>query len=166
MAPGSGGAGSSSSAGSSASGPATPTTPIHAAPITARSRRLSYGGPVYEKTATGEVIPYQPPQATGQLNAGAGGSPVGVTASTKPLLLVPGSLARYVDGLAAAPLSAPATVQEMIWAGDQIIGLPYTYGGGHESFESPGYDCSGTVSFALHGAVNRVVPVLSRLVIR
>jgi len=40
----------------------------------------------------------------------------------------------------------------MIWAGDQIIGLPYTYGGGHESFESPGYDCSGTVSFALHGA--------------
>jgi len=65
VAPGSGGAGSSSSAGSSASGPATPTTPIHAAPITARSRRLSYGGPVYEKTATGEVIPYQPRQATG-----------------------------------------------------------------------------------------------------
>ena len=33
-----------------------------------------------------------------------------------------------------------------------MIGLPYIYGGGHASFVSPGYDCSGTVSFALHGA--------------
>jgi len=151
-APGFGGADSSSGAVSPASGPATPTTPIHAAPITSRSRRLTYKGPVYEKTAAGEVIPYQPPQAGGQLNDGSGGSPVGVTASSKPLLLVPGSLARYIGGVAAAPMSAPPAVQQMIWAGDQIIGLPYIYGGGHESFDSPGYDCSGTVSFALHGA--------------
>ena len=48
-------------------------------------------------------------------------------------------------------MSAPAAVQEIIWAGNQIIGLPYIYGGGHASFISPGYDCSGTVSFALHG---------------
>jgi hypothetical protein len=81
-----------------------------------------------------------------------GGSPVGVTAALRPELLVPGSLARYVNGLAAAPMSAPAAVQNMIWAGDQIIGLPYIFGGGHASFNSPGYDCSGTVSFALHGA--------------
>jgi hypothetical protein len=56
------------------------------------------------------------------------------------------------DGMAAAPLGAPAAVQAAIWAGNQIVGLPYIYGGGHESFISPGYDCSGTVSFALHGA--------------
>ncbi len=49
-------------------------------------------------------------------------------------------------------MSAPAAVQEIIWAGNQLIGLPYIYGGGHASFISPGYDCSGTVSFALHGA--------------
>ncbi len=72
--------------------------------------------------------------------------------STKPELLVPGVTARYVNGLAAAPMSAPAAVQEIIWAGNQLIGLPYIYGGGHASFISPGYDCSGTVSFALHGA--------------
>jgi len=65
---------------------------------------------------------------------------------------VPGTRARYVDGMAAAPMSAPAAVQEIVWAGDQLIGLPYIYGGGHASFISPGYDCSGTVSFALHGA--------------
>jgi hypothetical protein len=134
------------------------TAPPHAAPITARSSNLAYKGPVYQKTVSGEVIPYQPPVAPGQPGQASptGGSPVGVaadvTTNAKPQLLVPGSLARYVNGLAAAPISAPAAVQEALWAGNQIIGLPYIFGGGHASFESPGYDCSGTVSFALHGA--------------
>jgi cell wall-associated NlpC family hydrolase len=70
----------------------------------------------------------------------------------RPELEVPGTTARYVDGLAAAPMSAPLAVQQIIWAGNELIGLPYIYGGGHASFISPGYDCSGTVSFALHGA--------------
>ncbi len=70
----------------------------------------------------------------------------------RPELVVPGTTARYVDGLAAAPMSAPLAVQQIIWAGNELIGLPYIYGGGHASFISPGYDCSGTVSFALHGA--------------
>jgi cell wall-associated NlpC family hydrolase len=130
--------------------PAPLAVPLHASPITARSPHLAYKGPVFEKTATGAVVPYQTPAPAGQVNA-TGGSPVGVVADVKPELLVPGSLARYVDGLAAAPMSAPTVVQEVIWAGNQIIGLPYIYGGGHGSFESPGYDCSGTVSFALHG---------------
>ena len=133
-------------------GATTPATAIHLSPITAKSPRITYKGPIYQKTATGEVIPYQPPSTSGPLTTATGGSPVGVTADTKPELLVPGSLARYVNGLAAAPMSAPAVVQEVIWAGNQIIGLPYIFGGGHASFDSPGYDCSGTVSFALHGA--------------
>ena len=49
-------------------------------------------------------------------------------------------------------MAAPAAIQQIIWAGNQIIGLPYIFGGGHASFISAGYDCSGTVSFALHGA--------------
>jgi hypothetical protein len=61
-------------------------------------------------------------------------------------------MARYVNGLAAAPMGVPLQIQEIIWAGNELIGLPYIYGGGHASFTSPGYDCSGTVSFALHGA--------------
>ena len=140
------------SAASSTPAPA-PRAPVHTSPVTARSPRLAYKGPVYQLTASGEVVPYQPPLATGQPVPGTGGSPVGVAASSsKPRLLVPGSLARYVNGLAAAPMGAPAAAQEMIWAGDQIVGLPYIYGGGHGSFESSGYDCSGTVSFALHAA--------------
>jgi hypothetical protein len=138
---------------------ATPAPPLHLAPVTARSRRLSaYRGPVYERTASGEVIPYQQPLPPGQLSSGTGGNTVGVIASVRPALLVPGSLTRYVGGLAAAPMSAPLAVQEAVWAANQIIGLPYIYGGGHSSFDSPGYDCSGTVSFALHGGGLIAVP--------
>jgi cell wall-associated NlpC family hydrolase len=130
---------------------AVPKPPPGAAPVTARTPSLTYTGPVYEMSATG-VVPYVPPAPAGETESVTGGSPVGVSAETKPELLVPGNKARYVDGLAAAPMSAPAAVQEIVWAGNQLIGLPYIYGGGHASFISPGYDCSGTVSFALHGA--------------
>ena len=67
--------------------------------------------------------------------------------------IVAGSVAKLQpNGLAAAPLDAPPEVQNAIWAANQIIGRPYIYGGGHRSFAARGYDCSGTVSFALHGA--------------
>jgi cell wall-associated NlpC family hydrolase len=154
--------------------PATPAPAIHLSPIVAKSRSLAYKGPIYEKTATGEVVPYVPtaPAApAAALTSTTGGSstattatvpapapsPTGVTevtetaATPQPELLVPGSLARYVGGYAAAPMNAPAAVQQVIWTANEIIGLPYIYGGGHASFTSPGYDCSGTVSFALHG---------------
>jgi cell wall-associated NlpC family hydrolase len=65
---------------------------------------------------------------------------------------VPGNVAVILpDGMAAAPLGAPAAVRAAIWAGNQIVGLPYIYGGGHAAFIASGYDCSGSVSFALHG---------------
>ena len=145
-------AGGTSASGAPAPKAAAPAKPLHTAPITARTPNIAYSGPVYEKSVTGQIVPYTPPTPAGVAGGVTGGSPVGTVADTKPELLVPGSTARYVGGLAAAPMSAPAAVQQIIWAGDQIIGLPYIYGGGHGSFESPGYDCSGTVSFALHGA--------------
>jgi len=55
------------------------------------------------------------------------------------------------DGTASAPADAPQAVKDVIAAGNQIITLPYVWGGGHGSFESSGYDCSGSVSYALHG---------------
>lgn len=59
---------------------------------------------------------------------------------------------RLSSGKAAAPENAPDAVQEAIWAANRIIGKPYRYGGGHARFEDSGYDCSGTVSYALRGA--------------
>lgn len=65
---------------------------------------------------------------------------------------VPGTRARLLPtGLAAAPEQAPDQVKRAIWAANEIVGMPYIYGGGHQSFQDDGYDCSGTVSYALHG---------------
>jgi hypothetical protein len=55
------------------------------------------------------------------------------------------------DGSAAAPADAPPQVQAAIWTANAIQSKPYLYGGGHKDFEDDGYDCSGTVSYALHG---------------
>jgi peptidoglycan hydrolase-like protein with peptidoglycan-binding domain len=44
-----------------------------------------------------------------------------------------------------------SVVQQVIAAANAIAGRPYVYGGGHGSFDSAGYDCSGSVSYALHG---------------
>jgi hypothetical protein len=81
----------------------------------------------------------------------------------------PGAVARVLpNGLAAIPQGAPAAVQEMIAAGNQIISYPYSYGGGHsppsmrvppgpnadpgaQENGGPGYDCSSSVSFVLWG---------------
>ncbi len=60
----------------------------------------------------------------------------------------------YVDdsGSAVAPDSAPEEVKQIIAAGNKIASKPYRYGGGHGRWRDSGYDCSGSVSFALHGA--------------
>jgi septal ring factor EnvC (AmiA/AmiB activator) len=55
------------------------------------------------------------------------------------------------DGTATAPAGAPEAVQATIAAANAISDTPYVWGGGHGSFESAGYDCSGSVSYALHG---------------
>ena len=55
------------------------------------------------------------------------------------------------DGTVTPPAGAPQIVQQVIAAANQIINKPYIYGGGHASFNDSGYDCSGAVSYALHG---------------
>src|SRR4051794_25016726 len=90
----------------------------------------------------------QAPAPTGDPSGGAA-FPV-ATPPPAPIT-VPGTLARLLpDGTAAAPADAPPQVQQAIWAANTIQDKPYIYGGGHRSFKSAGYDCSGTVSYALH----------------
>lgn len=55
------------------------------------------------------------------------------------------------DGTATAPAGAPPAVKAVIAAANRIINKPYLYAGGHASWNAPGYDCSGAVSYALHG---------------
>ena len=65
-------------------------------------------------------------------------------------------LKRRVLGRRRAGL--PITVRRVIYAGNRIAHKPYKYGGGHGSFVDSGYDCSGSVSYALHGGGLLSVP--------
>jgi hypothetical protein len=56
------------------------------------------------------------------------------------------------DGTAIAPENAPDVVKRVIMAGNEIAKFPYKWGGGHGAWSDNGYDCSGSVSFALAGA--------------
>jgi peptidoglycan hydrolase-like protein with peptidoglycan-binding domain len=71
-----------------------------------------------------------------------------------PEVPAPATEEAYLDanGLAVAPASAPEAVKAIIAAGNEIATKPYKYGGGHGRWRDSGYDCSGSMSYALHGA--------------
>jgi peptidoglycan hydrolase CwlO-like protein len=74
------------------------------------------------------------------------------TTGQVPAPLNPGESAQVIsESEASAPSAAPQAVKDAISAANSIATTPYIWGGGHGSFESSGYDCSGAVSFALHG---------------
>src|SRR5215213_3657701 len=79
---------------------------------------------------------------------GNGGAEMGSTPQANP-----GDEATIsADGkTAVAPANAPEEVKQAIAAANRITTKPYRYGGGHGDFEDSGYDCSGAVSYALHG---------------
>ena len=91
------------------------------------------------------------------VSAGTGGAEYGAESSTSQAPerpIVPGRKAVLLkNGLAAAPADAPPEVQQAVWAANEIQDKPYLYGGGHARFpRDRGYDCSGTISYALYGA--------------
>ena len=92
----------------------------------ARALRLAVG--------RGERMPQSEPELETTLQA------TGVRATLAP------------DGRAIAPAAAPAAVKAIIAAGNKIHDYPYKYGGGHGRWKDTGYDCSGSMSYALHGA--------------
>ena len=71
----------------------------------------------------------------------------GTTGSTRV-----GGLALNTGGMVQPPPGAPGAVAQVIAAGNAIATLPYVWGGGHGSFHASGYDCSGSVSYALAAA--------------
>ena len=81
-------------------------------------------------------------------------NPTGGAQFSDPVPIVaPGSQATLLpDGSAAAPADAPPEVQAAIFAANKLLDKPYKYGGGHAKVEDSGYDCSGTVSYALLAA--------------
>jgi hypothetical protein len=83
--------------------------------------------------------------------ASGGTSPGGTSPSSGPSN--PSGKAKISrDGRTAVPPdSAPPQVKKAIYAANKITRKPYRYGGGHGKWNDSGYDCSGSVSYALHG---------------
>jgi cell wall-associated NlpC family hydrolase len=82
-----------------------------------------------------------------QLASSGSSAPTGT-----PAPLTPGQSAEYIsESQASVPSGAPPAIQAAIEAANSIATTPYIWGGGHGSFSSSGYDCSGAVSFALNG---------------
>jgi hypothetical protein len=82
--------------------------------------------------------------------------------STPPYVYhyIPGRTATLENDYAVAPRTAPFFVQVAIDAGNELVGKPYRYGGGHQTFYDDAYDCSGAVSYVLHsiGRMNTPTP--------
>jgi hypothetical protein len=104
----------------------------------------------------GAGVPPPPPPAPG--SGGAVPSP----------FTTPGAKAQLSpDGrVAIPPTSAPDQVKDAVYAANQITNKPYRYGGGHRRFQDSGYDCSGSVSFALRGGKFLKRPLHSRAFMR
>ena len=84
--------------------------------------------------------------------AGSGAEPASEAATSSSLLL---------NGRALAPSNAPLAVKKVIQAANRIRSKPYIWGGGHGRWWDRGYDCSGSVSYALHGAGLLATPMVS-----
>src|SRR2546423_7050656 len=104
---------------------------------------VALAAPSAATAATGGIAPY------------SGGVTPPVTPAGPP------GVARLVRGVAYAPPDAPQAVVRAIRAGNKLQSKPYRYGGGHASFADTAYDCSGTVSFVLHGAGLLQAPLAS-----
>jgi cell wall-associated NlpC family hydrolase len=84
-----------------------------------------------------------------------------VETETGELETGPVGKARLVGSRAIAPANAPLAVKRVIAAANRIRTLPYIWGGGHGRWQDRGYDCSGSVSYALHGAQMLSTPLTS-----
>ena len=93
--------------------------------------------------AGGSGGPLAQPVSDAQVRAELAAS--GISANPDRATLIPGRLA-------LTPVNAPAAVQAVINAGNEIAHLPYVWGGGHMTYEDNGYDCSGSLSFILAAA--------------
>jgi cell wall-associated NlpC family hydrolase len=131
---------------SSSAGPAYQAHPQAVEPVAgdaapAAAPAAGSAGVSVDPAGTGTSLPV--PQTNEEVRQELSQS--GMTASPNQATLTP-------DGLAVAPIDAPAAVQEVIAAGNEIARLPYRYGGGHMTYEDTAYDCSGSISYVFAAA--------------
>jgi hypothetical protein len=110
----------------------------------------AYSGETVETPST--------PASTAETEVPGVTSPSGVPT---PAPTVPGAAATLAGERAIAPSSAPKAVKRVIAFANRIRSTPYIWGGGHARWWDKGYDCSGSVSYALHGGKLLEAPLVS-----
>lgn len=106
---------------------------------------LAAGGGLTPTTGSEKGTPWTPTTPTP-------GSTECTTSPEGVRTCLPVSKATLVDEAAVFPTTAPGAVKAAIYSANRIRTKPYVWGGGHARWWMTGYDCSGAVSFALHGA--------------
>ena len=109
------------------------------------SRKLKLG--MATMAAVGAISALPAADATAACTNNSGGFQPGSCTTVAPA----GRKAKLVNGKAIPPRNAPRAVKRVIAAANRIEEKPYRWGGGHGSWNDSGYDCSGSVSYALHG---------------
>jgi len=108
--------------------------------------------PIGDGGTNGPVTPVTADTATPATDTPAPADATTTTAATTDTSATDGTVS------ATAPGYVQNALDEMVAAADNIATLPYIWGGGHGSWVSPGYDCSGSVSYVLHAAGLLSVP--------
>lgn len=109
----------------------------------------------------GSSLPPASAGSNGTTTAATAASGLGATISAPLEASGSQSTAMLLSGIALAPPDAPPAIKATIAAANMISDTPYLWGGGHASWYSPGYDCSGAVSFALRGGGFLSIPLTS-----
>ena len=82
-------------------------------------------------------------------------------AQRRVLTPVAGGFSVGGNGTIPIPTNVPEVVERVIAGGNAIADFPYIWGGGHASFVANGYDCSGSVSYALAAGGLLSAPLVS-----
>jgi cell wall-associated NlpC family hydrolase len=154
VASGSSGREAATPAGASASSSAETRTPraTGAIPLPTRNRRAQVVEPVAGETAADAALPVEvdPAPASKPTGAASATSRASLKRDNGPTSDAAVSEADVLrNGIALPPITAPTAVRQIIEAGNYIARTPYLWGGGHGKWLDKGYDCSGSISYAL-----------------
>ncbi len=145
---------SSGGSGDTSAGAATTAGPV-VEELPTRNSRAKVIEPVAGETAGTAALPTEDPRDQ-PLAVGGGSAPLprgskrrGSGPTNDPAISGADVLK---NGIALPPIEAPDAVRQIIEAGNSIARTPYLWGGGHGKWLDTGYDCSGSISYALASA--------------
>jgi cell wall-associated NlpC family hydrolase len=121
-------------------------------PLPTRNRRAQVVEPVAGETSASAALPVEEdPAPAGKPKGAASATSVARskrdTGPTSDAAVSEADVLR--NGIALPPIEAPTAVRQIIEAGNYIARTPYLWGGGHGKWLDKGYDCSGSISYAL-----------------